>query len=203
MNRPEILDAAKACVTADRDPRAKWQNPAGTKTYYAWRNMRARCMNPNEASFANYGGRGIRVCDRWAESYDAFVADMGEAPEGLTLDRIDVNGNYEPGNCRWAGWDVQHNNKRTNRPLTFHGVTKNLTEWAKDLGLSTDTLHHRLARLPVEEALQPGSIAPTWKHGTRHGYETGCRCDECRAAHAARHRSMRARRAAKKEQADG
>ena len=86
-----------------------------SKTYSIWANMKDRCHNPNNHAFDLYGGRGIQVCDRWRESFQAFVDDMGEQPPGLTLDRIDVNGNYEPGNCRWTTWHVQANNKRTSK----------------------------------------------------------------------------------------
>lgn len=82
-----------------------------TKTYAVWKTMRQRCSNPNDANYHYYGGRGVSVCGRW-ESFEAFIADMGEAPKGLTLDRIDPNGNYEPGNCRWATWAVQRHNRR-------------------------------------------------------------------------------------------
>lgn len=80
-------------------------------TYDIWVLMRQRCNNPRATSYAHYGGRGIKVCERWS-SYEAFLQDMGERPEGLTLDREDVDGNYEPSNCRWATWQVQNTNKR-------------------------------------------------------------------------------------------
>jgi hypothetical protein len=75
--------------------------------------MIQRATNPNYREYKHYGGRGITVCDRWRNSFIDFLSDMGERPEGLTLDRIDNNGNYEPGNCRWATSEVQQNNKRT------------------------------------------------------------------------------------------
>lgn len=82
--------------------------------YNSWLAMRHRCRNPKVTAFKNYGGRGITVCDRWHDSFADFLADMGKRPTlGHTLDRIDNDGNYEPGNCRWATWDVQSKNRRT------------------------------------------------------------------------------------------
>ena len=77
--------------------------------------MIQRCTNERAANFKYYGGRGIRVCQQWRDSFEAFLADMGERPEGKTLDRINNDGNYEPGNCRWATWSEQRRNRRAAR----------------------------------------------------------------------------------------
>lgn len=113
-------------------------------TYYTWIRMRSRCNNPNERQYKHYGGRGIKICQRW-ESYANFFEDMGERPGNkLSLDRIDVNGDYCKENCRWTTWDVQLNNKRTNKSHTFNGKTMNQSQWAREVGIGFDTLSWRL-----------------------------------------------------------
>ena len=86
-----------------------------TPTYNSWMQMRRRCRDPKHGQWANYGGRGITVCDRWRDSFANFLADMGERPDGTSIDRIDNDGNYEPGNCRWATPLEQSHNKRNTR----------------------------------------------------------------------------------------
>jgi hypothetical protein len=85
----------------------------GTRTYHAWKSMVRRCTNPSSADWARYGGRGISVCSRWLR-FEDFLADMGGCPDGLSLDRINNEGNYEPGNCRWTTWEQQMRNRRSN-----------------------------------------------------------------------------------------
>jgi hypothetical protein len=86
-------------------------------TYSSWKAMKARCLNPNGKQWADYGGRGITICERWIHSFENFLADMGERPPGKTLDRYPNNdGNYEPGNCRWASGRQQQMNRRKKRP---------------------------------------------------------------------------------------
>lgn len=129
---------------------------SGTKEYGAWSSMRGRCFNPTRPNYADYGGRGITVCARWADSFDNFLADMGSCPdETYSLDRIDNDGDYGPGNCRWATRAEQANNTRANHFLTYAGRTQTLSQWATERGLRKETLSSRIGRLgwPVEKAL--------------------------------------------------
>lgn len=115
-------------------------------TYRAWVEMRRRCGNPKRASWKDYGGRGITVCDRW-QSYPEFLADMGYATTSdHRIERINNDGNYEPGNCRWATAKEQANNRRSSHYLTIDGETKTIQEWCDEYGQADTTVHNRLRR---------------------------------------------------------
>jgi len=102
------------------------------RTYGIWQAMKDRCTNSNRKDWHNYGGRGILVCDEWKDSFEAFVQDMGNAPEGKTIDRIDVNGSYTKENCRWITLAEQSANQRKSIRYTIDGVTKTVNGWAKE-----------------------------------------------------------------------
>ena len=127
---------------------------SNTTEHNIWTSMKQRCSNPRAISFRYYGARGITVCDRWRDSFEAFLADMGPRPPGTSIDRIDNNGNYEPGNCRWATDREQNSNRRNCRKVSWHGVTASMREWAERTGLGYDMLRLRFrAGWDVERAL--------------------------------------------------
>lgn len=119
------------------------QTLSHTPTWSSWINMKRRCLYQSYSGYPNYGGRGIKICDRWL-SFKNFYADMGERPEGTSLDRIDVNGDYCPENCRWATSVQQARNTTRVKVITYAGKTLCLSAWAEELGISRKTLLHRL-----------------------------------------------------------
>lgn len=125
-----------------------------TSEYYTWGAMIARCSNPNCKDYSRYGGRGIVVCERWHE-FASFYADMGPRPSpSHEIDRIDNDGNYEPGNCRWATKSQQMNNRTTSLYLTIDGETATANEWSKRSGVPYHTIYNRLSRgVPAREAV--------------------------------------------------
>lgn len=113
-----------------------------SRAYTAWAGMRKRCLNVNDLAFSRYGGRGIQVCDRWSD-FANFQADMGDCPDGMEIDRIDVNGHYEPHNCRWADLVTQANNKRNNRLVIEGERIETVAEYATRTGIGYATAYYR------------------------------------------------------------
>lgn len=148
--------SVKSCgrhKATDAAIRFRKHGQSGTRTYQAWSNMRRRCTDPSIRQYKDYGGRGITVCERW-DSFPNFLSDMGEVPVGTSLDRINNDGNYEPGNCRWATRIQQSHNSRRPRLFTIGDVTDSINGWAKRTGIDTVTILERLERgWPTEEAL--------------------------------------------------
>jgi len=125
-----------------------------TYTYKIWQGIIKRCKNSNASNFDYYGGRGITVCDRWLESFANFFEDMGECPKGMSIDRIDSSGNYEPENCRWATLEQQASNTRRSRLIEFDGKTLTLSQWSRETELGITTLFYRFERgWSIEKAL--------------------------------------------------
>lgn len=129
---------------------------AGTGTYSSWLAMWSRCTSETNVSYPNYGGRGVSVCDRW-KSFSNFLADMGERPEGMTLDRKEVMGNYTPENCSWATKEEQDNNKRTCVYVTVGDRTQTYAQWGRELGISANAVRRRYLKF--------GSIDQPRRHG--------------------------------------
>lgn len=127
---------------------------ANTLVYGVWQQIHQRCGNPKAAGYENYGGRGIKVCERW-KSFENFVADMGVRSDGYSIDRINNDGDYEPSNCRWATTSQQLNNRRLNRVLELNGERKTIAEWSEQLGIKWDTIRSRVDRYgwTIERAL--------------------------------------------------
>lgn len=114
----------------------------GTAEYSTWRSMKNRCGNSRSKDYPNYGGRGITVCERWS-LFENFFADMGVKPEGGSIDRIEVNGNYEPGNCKWATQKEQTENRRSSQHVVFGGERMTVAESARRLGMHRSAIFNR------------------------------------------------------------
>ena len=143
--RCDASNKSSGCARGDGTrKRLTTHGASKTPTYVTWRGMLARCNVESHDSYANYGGRGISVCKRWSV-FENFVADMGERPEGCSIDRIDSNGDYEPANCRWATNKQQRRNTRVNRMLSINDQTKTVVEWSECKGAANEgTIRYRL-----------------------------------------------------------
>lgn len=117
-----------------------------TREYRSWLGMNDRCYNASASYFKYYGGRGIQVCERWRNSFESFLEDMGPRPLGTSIERRENNGNYEPDNCHWATREEQDRNKRSTVRITFQGRTQCLKDWSRELGIHEHTLQNRLRR---------------------------------------------------------
>src|SRR3990167_4430695 len=152
----------KSCGCLQRD-RMITHGKSSTPTWKSWAGMRRRCEKPGDENWAIYGGRGIAVCERW-RSFENFLADMVERPSGLSIDRIDNDGNYEPGNCRWATDTQQGRNTSANRLIEHGGRTMPLVAWADECGLEAGTIYRRLK---LGWSTARALSTPLMRHGTR------------------------------------
>lgn len=135
------------CFRAEYMSRVKRKHGmSNTPEWHTYYRMIDRCTNPKSARYSNYGGRGITVCAKWLESFPAFFADMGRRPDGASIERIDVNGNYEPSNCVWATSQEQARNTSRTIRVSFQGKEQRLADWASETGIPYGTLYDRHAR---------------------------------------------------------
>ena len=145
------------CLQRERTSKANSKHRmSGTPEHLAWKSIKARCYNKNNSHYKYYGGRDIKVCERWINNFDNFFKDMGPRPgPRYSIDRIDNDGDYTPNNCRWADTYTQANNKSDSRFITYNGETKTITQWAREIGIGIQTLYGRIDKLrwPIEKAL--------------------------------------------------
>ena len=119
--------------------------PSNRREYRIWKGMKQRCLNPKSKDYPRYGGRGITICDRWVKSFHAFLVDMrGPCPAGFSIERKNVDGNYEPGNCLWADDATQANNKRNTVRVTHEGEQLSLKQFCTEYGLNYKLIHKRV-----------------------------------------------------------
>lgn len=142
------------CFQKEQTGKAQFKHGMiNTAAYESWAHMLQRCSNKNNKDYKNYGGRGIRVCKKWFK-FENFFADMGERPEGLTLERIRNNDDYKPSNCCWTTRTMQNNNSRKNVIIEYKNQRLTIAQWAKKIGLSYGVLFMRLKRnWSIEKAL--------------------------------------------------
>lgn len=148
------------CIAADSIRRISFRHGDAcddkrTPEYKTWDGIKFRCNNPRCRMYKHYGGRGIKVCERWLHSFSNFLEDMGRKPTRMhSIERINNDGDYEPGNCKWASNIEQQNNRRNNVRIAFRGRTQNSAQWATELGFHRDVLHYRLkSGWTIDEAL--------------------------------------------------
>ena len=120
------------------------RNGRETREYRSWKNAKARCYQPSSPHYKRYGGRGIKMCDSWRNSFPNFLADMGTCPEGLQIERKNNDGDYCKENCIWADCITQGNNTSRNHRVTHNGITRTITQWARATGISKVTILGRL-----------------------------------------------------------
>lgn len=154
------------CIHSERMHGNKMRETHGdthTSLYKTWSAMKQRTSNPKTINYELYGGKGVGVCEKWLkyENFKAWATENGYE-EGLTLDRIDGNGDYCPENCRWVDWETQQNNRCNNRLITFNGKTQTMSQWAREIGIKPRTLFARIDNKgwSIEKAL----TTPLMKH---------------------------------------
>lgn len=160
------------CLPSEQVAKRNWKHGGSrTKLYRVWDGMKKRCINLNEPAYKNYGGRGISVCDEWVRSFESF-RDWGLSHgyrDGLSIDRVNNDGDYCPENCRWADAKTQGNNRRSNRLLEFSDETHTISEWSDLTGIPQDVITYRIkAGWPVEKALTESVRLRRWRKKPKH-----------------------------------
>lgn len=155
----------KSCGCLQREVVSKSSSShgkCGTRLHEIWRNMKRRCYNENATGYDTYGGKGVSICNEWLEDFENFYkwSMKNGYSDNLTIDRINVDGDYEQSNCRWATMKVQQNNKTTNKIIIINGISKTLKEWSDETGIKSVTIQRRLALGWKEEDL----LKPVRKH---------------------------------------
>lgn len=142
------------CINRERAKRglSRKHGMANTPTYFTWRSMKKRCLDPKSTGYKYYGGRGVTICHRWL-AFENFLLDMGPRPNGTTIERRNTNGNYEPNNCYWATAKSQARNRRNNKIISFRGENLCVSAWAERLGTYPQKIFRRL-----EKGLSPAEI---------------------------------------------
>lgn len=138
-----------------------------SSTYQRWQGMKQRCLNQNSLEFHRYGDRGIKICDRWLHSFENFLADMGNAPDGAYIDRINNDGNYEPSNCRWVSSKESASNRSTNRRIMLDGLFLTVTQHAERIGVSPACITAREKAGTLREKWSECNVKigrPKWKN---------------------------------------
>lgn len=148
-----------ACRKSIRISSATTHGASNTHIYMVWSAMRQRTTNPASKDWPLYGGRGIKVCERWLNSFESFVEDMGPRPRGGMIDRIDNDGPYSPDNCRWAQPQAQMRNRRSTRLIEHDGQRRSLAEWSEVTGLSEKTIK---SRLRIGWSIERTLTEPAW-----------------------------------------
>ncbi len=151
------------CLQREQQAEAHRHRRHAMPEYQAWCNMKSRCYNPNLPQYKDWGGRGIKICERWKD-FSAFLSDMGARPQGTSLDRKDTNGDYTPDNCQWSTRRAQNLNKRSNVILTANGIAMTQSQWAETLNTPSVTILSRIKRGWSDEEAITTPTAPQGEH---------------------------------------
>lgn len=168
LNSATLSDGASnscGCLQKEAVSRANTTHGGSySRLYKQWTSMKGRCQNPNDKQYSLYGGRGIFVCQEWIDSFDVFAKYVGEKPKGKSLDRIDNNDGYRPGNVRWATSSQQLANTRRTINITHDGKTMSMREWADKLGMYYNTLRQRKLNGWSDSDIITTPVDPSFRH---------------------------------------